>query len=160
MITDILITDRTQADVDYVEELKAKWLAGTITNAEKAEWMAGLKGAYNATDLNRVGSMVEYLANALNSTGRSVTVTAKQDWAVSDIPTQAQMNAFLTDLTLLKSNSTQTIPNVPSSMNNLDIETANRIEQILVAVMNSMNRETAEDYRCSDYAFSGVEGGL
>lgn len=159
MITDTLITDRTQSDVDRVEELKAKWLNGTITAAEKTEWMAGLKGAYNYTDLNRVGTVVEYLANALNSSGRSVAVTAKKNWTVSDIPTQAQMTAFLNDLTLLKRNSTQSVPNVPSTMNNLNIQTANRIEQILIAVMDSFNYENAEFERCG-YATCGVEGGL
>lgn len=159
MITDRLITDRTQADVDRVYELKAKWLNGTITNSEKEEWLACLKGAYNYTDLNRVGAAVKYLADALTSSGHPVAVVAKSDWTVYDIPTQAQMSAFLNDLTLLKRNSIRAIPDVPSSMNNLNYQTANRIEEILVAVMNSMNYETAEFDRCG-YATCGVEGGL
>lgn len=159
MITDNLITDRTQADVDRVAELKAKWLAGTITAEERTEWLAGLKGAYNYTDLNRIGNTVKYLADALNSSGRSVTVVAKRDWTVADIPTNAQMTAFLNDLTLLKRNYSGITLAVPTSMNNLDFETANRIEQILVAVMDAFNFENAEFVRCG-YATCGVEGGL
>ena len=159
MITDNLITDRTQADVDRVAELKAKWLAGTITAEERTEWLAGLRGAYNYTDLNRIGETVKYLADALNSSGRSVTVVAKRDWTVADIPTNAQMTAFLNDLTLLKRNYSSITLAVPTSMNNLDFETANRIEQILVAVMDAFNFENAEFVRCG-YATCGVEGGL
>ena len=59
-----LITDRTQADVDCVRQLAAKgWAA--MTAEERAAWNGGLKGAYNASDLNRVGSAVEYVANRL-----------------------------------------------------------------------------------------------
>lgn len=45
-IIDTLITDRTAADVACVNELAAKGYAG-MTAAELAEWLAGMKGAYN-----------------------------------------------------------------------------------------------------------------
>lgn len=64
-VIDDLIYDRTQADVDRVYELKGKILAGglsALTDAEKTEYMAGMKGAYNYTDLNRVGQAVSYIA--------------------------------------------------------------------------------------------------
>lgn len=159
MITDNLITDRTQADVDRVEELKGKWLSGTITDAEKTEWLAGMKGAYNYTDLNRIGSTVKYIANYINSSDGSVSVTGKDNWAMADIPTQAQMTAFLNDLTLLKNTTSGITLQVPQNMNNLTYQTANRIEEILVAVMDKWNYKTAEYERCG-YAICGVEGGL
>ena len=49
-IIDTLVTDRTQADVERVRELAAKGFAA-MTAAERAEWLAGMKGAYNAADL-------------------------------------------------------------------------------------------------------------
>ena len=159
MIIDNLITDRTQADVDRVVELTGKFLAGTITGAEKAEYMAGMKGAYNYTDLNRVGEAVAYVASIMNQSGRSVSVTAKQNWTISDIPTIAQMTAFLNDLTLLKANTTATIPNVPQSMDRLTFQTANQIEQLLIGAYNSIIRDGANWDRCG-IAVSGVEGGL
>ena len=159
MIIDTLITNRTQADVDYVNTLTAKWLAGTITNDEKTEWLAGLKGAYNYTDLNRVGEAVEYVADILNQSGRSVSPTAKQDWTVADIPTVTQMSAFLSDLTLLKSSVRGVTIQVPSNMNNLDYQTANRIEQLILAVYNAINRERADSEICG-IAICGVEGVL
>lgn len=158
MIIDTLITNRTQADVDRVTELTQKFLLGTITTEEKAEYMAGLKGAYNYTDLNRVGEAVAYIANIMNQSGHSVSVTAKQDWTVEDIPTLAQMTAFLTDLSLLKTNSTATTQ-VPSNMDRLTYQRANQIEQLLIEAYNSIIREGADWEKCG-IAISGLEGGL
>ena len=58
MELDNLIFDRTAADVQRVKTLTGKLSAGTATEEEKAEWLAGMKGAYNAADLNRVGAAV------------------------------------------------------------------------------------------------------
>lgn len=90
-IIDTLVTDRTQADVERVRELAAKGFAA-MTAAERAEWLAGMKGAYNAADLNRVGTALNYLAARLSSIcGRSIAAwTAKTDWAVTDIITASQ----------------------------------------------------------------------
>lgn len=89
-IIDSLITDRTAADVARVNELAAKGFAA-MTAAEQAEWLAGMNGAYNAADLNRVGTALNYLAGRLGAIcGRSITWTAKTDWAVTDIITASQ----------------------------------------------------------------------
>lgn len=61
-----LVTDRTQADVERVRELAAKGFSA-MTSDEQAEWLAGMKGAYNASDLNRVGTALNYLAGRLAS---------------------------------------------------------------------------------------------
>ena len=53
-----LITDRTQADVD-------------VRNS---------KGAYNASDLNRVGSAMNYLADRLKEYGYDPHISPKADW--------------------------------------------------------------------------------
>lgn len=93
-IIDTLITDRTQADVERVKALAAKGFAA-MTAAEQAEWLAGMKGAYNASDLNRVGTALNYLAGRLGAIcGKSITWTAKTDWAVTDIPTASQAEAY------------------------------------------------------------------
>ena len=57
-VIDTLVYDRTQADVERVFTLKNKILTGgltALTAEEKAEYMAGMKGAYNYGDMNRVG---------------------------------------------------------------------------------------------------------
>lgn len=89
-----LVTDRTQADVERVRELAAKGFAA-MTSDEQAEWLAGMKGAYNASDLNRVGTALNYLAGRLASIcGKSITWTAKTDWAVTDIPVASQAETY------------------------------------------------------------------
>ena len=89
-IIDTLVTDRTQADVERVKALAAKGFSA-MTADEQAEWLAGMKGAYNAADLNRVGTALNYLAGRLGAIcGRSITWTAKTDWAATDIATASQ----------------------------------------------------------------------
>lgn len=155
-VIDTLITDRAQSDVDRVTALIEKGCS-SWTAAELAEWNAGMKGAYNASDLNRVGQAVAYLAQAataliadvaayLAAAGvasdaifkpyDSVTVTAKQDWTVSDVPSPAQMQAYLADILELRGLLTMPdgTPAVPDSMNSLTVDRANNIEKILIAV--------------------------
>lgn len=66
-----LITDRTAADVARVQTLAAKNYAA-MTDAEKAEWDADMKGAYNASDLNRVNAALEDLKTQLEGAGYAV----------------------------------------------------------------------------------------
>lgn len=89
-----LVTNRTQADVERVRELAAKGFAA-MTADEQAEWLAGMKGTYNASDMNRVGTALNYLAARLSSIcGRSIAWTAKTDWAVTDIPAASQAETY------------------------------------------------------------------
>lgn len=93
-IIDDLVTDRTQADVERVKALAAKGFAA-MTAAERAEWLTGMKGAYNASDLNRVGTALNYLAGRLGPIcGKIITWTAKTDWAVTDIITDTQAETY------------------------------------------------------------------
>ncbi len=162
-VIDNLIFDRTQADVDRVYELKNKILSGglsSLTDAEKTEYMAGLKGAYNYTDLNRVGEAVSYLAQQMKtlaeqvaaySEGKgaggdvsgvlpydpdSIAVSPKTDWAVTDIPTQSEMEAYVNDLVALRAQFElpASAPTVPANMRNLTFSTANDIEYLLYLI--------------------------
>lgn len=72
-VIDNLITDRTSSDVSRWSELKSKGWSG-MTEAEKAEWSAGMKGAYKYTDLNRVNEAMVYLQNRLRGYGYLVDV--------------------------------------------------------------------------------------
>ena len=69
-----LIYDRTAEDVERALALAKKAEAGTLTDAEKAEWLAGMKGCYNASDMNRVEAAVKSIAAALNAAGYAVAV--------------------------------------------------------------------------------------
>ena len=70
---DELIYDRTQTDVTYAAELNRKLGRGeALTSQELVDWNAGLKGAYNANDLNRVDAAVRELGGMLTAAGYPV----------------------------------------------------------------------------------------
>lgn len=139
-----LITDRTQADVDRVRQLAQKGF-GNMTADEKTEWLNGLKGAYNASDLNRVGAAVAYVAGRLTGYGYAVSVDPRQDWQVTDIPTQESMTAYLADVAALRAALTVAAgtPAVPEDMERLTWQEANNIEQILLDVDELLTRMAA-----------------
>ena len=147
-----LITNRTQADVDRVATLTARVSAGTATAAEQTEWASDLKGAYNANDLNRVGAAVAYVAGRLNGYGYAVTVTPKQDWTVSEIPTQESMTSYLADVAALRGAIAvmASTPPTPASANNLTWQEANNIEQILLDVDELLTRMAAAWFYSGD----------
>lgn len=70
-----LVYDRTAEDVERALALAKKAEAGTLTDAEKTEWLAGMKGCYNASDMNRVEAAVKSIAAELNAAGYAVEVT-------------------------------------------------------------------------------------
>jgi hypothetical protein len=61
------ITDRTQADIDRVKEIAVKARTGTWTEEEQQEWAAGMKGALNYTDYNRIESGIKELAGIVGA---------------------------------------------------------------------------------------------
>lgn len=134
-IIDTLITDRTESDVNYAAQLAQKGWAAMTAN-ERTAWIAGLKGSYNATDLNRVGAAVAYVAAELSGIGYSVSVNPKTDWAETDIPTIAQMQTYLDDIGAIRAalSVPSGIPSVPDSMAQLNYTKANHIERILVEI--------------------------
>ena len=134
-VIDTLVTDRTEADVSRYSELRDKGWA-EMTTAEKAEWVAGMKGAYNASDLNRVASAMSYLSQRFASAGYSVPVSSPTDWANGDIPTKGDMDTYLDDLRRIRAALAvmDTTPSAPGSMDYLTWAKANDIEKILADV--------------------------
>ena len=130
-----LITDRTQEDVNRALYLRSKWVGGawTGTQDELAEWNTDLKGSYNASDLNRVGNAMLYLAERMNACGYSVTVSPKPDFAEGYAPKESEMDQYLADLSMLRGvlPLPESTPEVPDDMKELTYIEANNIEQIL-----------------------------
>lgn len=127
-----LVTDRTQADVERVRELAAKGFAA-MTAEEQAEWLAGMKGAYNASDLNRVGTALNYLAGRLDAIcGRSIAWTAKTDWAATDIITASQAEEYRKQVQSIRDALAYPAgtPDAPQ-LGRLTYTDANNIERIL-----------------------------
>lgn len=88
---------------------------------------------YNASDLNRVGEAIRYLADELFARGYEIRVSPKTDWAECDIPLASQMAQYIEDLRKIRETLTQppTTPLLPESMAGLTYTGANDIESIL-----------------------------
>lgn len=130
---DDLIFDRTQSDADRVNYLASLWQNGTFTGTttELSEWVSDLKGAYNASDLNRVGSAVEYLTDTLYSMGYNVPTVPKDDWTETDIPVQSQMDIYINNIQLLRDILPYVAPDAPETAAGLSYQSSNNIEEIL-----------------------------
>lgn len=129
-----LVIDRTKADVDAGNQ----------------------KGAYNASDLIRVGEAVAYLAGVLNGYGYAVAVSPKTDWTAQDTPTEAQMQRYLADVSALRAALAvmETTPEVPADMAKLTYAEANNIEQILKDIDRLLTNMAAV-WLCSGDVYSG-----
>ena len=138
------------ADDTYAVALTAVTAAGTSTNFEltlyyglltlitdrTAEDVANKteKGFYNASDLNRVGAAVQYIAERFAEQGYAVTVSPKTDWLASDIPTASELETYRQNIATLRALLAvmPTTPEAPDSMAGLTYTEANSIEQILL----------------------------
>lgn len=135
-----LITDRTAADVLRVKELERKGLAN-MTLSEKTEYLDGLKGAYNFTDLNRVNAAYEIIGAMLTDIGEITHYTVKKDWTLYDIPAKAQLTAYIDIIKDIRSRlkTVQPLPEAPDDVDNFTFEEANAIEKILLIVEETIN---------------------
>lgn len=149
----VLITDRTQQDVDRIWELAKKLNAGTATVEELAEWNSiVLKGSYDYTDLNRVGDAVQYLSEILKSHGYDCQVSPKLDWSESGRGAPSDMAQYLQNVQTLRGILTllPETPNVPADMEKLTWQEANAIEQILVDLESTIKTMLKTRVACGD----------
>lgn len=135
-----MITDRTQQDVDRAKFLATKdW--HDMTEEERAEWLSPMKGTYNYTDLNRVETAVQYLTGELNKYGYLSTRPTTRSWSMTDLPSEADFERYLNNVVLIRNALTvwKTTPSVPTDMKRFDHNKANDLEQILVDVDRLLN---------------------
>lgn len=139
-----LIYDRTAEDVERALALAKKAEAGTLTDAEKAEWLAGLRGCYNATDLNRVEAAVKLLSAALTAAGYPVEITPAlkgskaedREWQEGDIVRRAQWTTYLDNVQRLR-DAYYTLAEtgqLPKPEDKLGYVGANNIEKVLADI--------------------------
>ena len=180
-VIDQLIFNRTAEDVERVKTLKAQIMQNglsSLSSAERAEYMAGMRGAYNYTDMNRVGTAVAYIAERMTALPgqlqvyrqthgvaedsvydlpydpSAVSVIPKTDWSVSDIPTQTQIRTYLANISNLRSILTlpSDTPSPPSNLNGMTYTIANNLERILYVVYQRFAEIEAEWYNLIDRA--------
>ena len=146
-----LITDRTAGDVARLRELLAKPV-NSWTTADRSEFNAANKGAYNYIDMNRVENAVQTLADLLNANGYPVEIlSVKTNWAESSVPTATDLTRYLENVRRIRDAfyTLHTTPQVPSSMKGLTYDKANAIEQVLTDVDVLLNNMIAS------YTYSG-----
>lgn len=142
-----LVYDRTAEDVAEVRRLLAKLDPETgdgLTAAEQAKWDAGLKGAYNFTDLNRVESAVKTLAAALTAAGYPVEITPvlkgskaeDREWQEGDVLYRPQWTTYLANVQALR-DAYYTLAEtgeLPTPEDKLKYTGANTIEKVLADI--------------------------
>lgn len=149
-----LITDRTQTDYDeWLELSQISW--ADMTAAQKAIWSVPMKGAYNYTDLNRVGTALLALQTLLAGYGYSVSIDARTDYANGEWPTETDMAAYVQSISNIRSALAvfETTPAAPTCMDDGTVTVWNNIEQILADVeMLIINMVAAWHYAGEIYA--------
>lgn len=128
-----LITDRTHADCERARYLIDKVHAGaTLTDAERAEYLGGLRGAYTmAHDWNRVESEVQNLSQRMG-----FVLETKTGWTYSDIATTAEIERYLGNVRVL-ANAVELppdAPEIPTVDDWIGYRIANAIERLLQIV--------------------------
>lgn len=126
-----LITDRTHADCERARYLIDKVHAGeTLTEAERAEYFGGLRGAYTmAIDWNRVETEVEEISEAFG-----MGLETKTDWTYQDIATREEIERYLFNIEHIRMHikTDEIIPETPKIEEWIDYRGANAIEKILL----------------------------
>lgn len=150
-----LITDRTSNDVSYVKELIAK--GDGMSTEELSQWLAGLKGYYCFTDLNRVENAVYFVNNRLIDIGiDDLPISIKNTWVIADIPTKAEMFRYLNNVKSIRGaiSLPETAPELPSNMERLNYEAANNIEMVLLCV-DAQIAKIRQNFIYSNEIYSG-----
>ena len=155
-----LVYDRTQTDVDRVYTLKNKILTGglaALSAEEKAEYLSGMKGAYNYTDFNRLGEAIAYLVERMKELDiHDSSIIPKVDWVMGDTPTQSQVSNLLSCLKKLRAKLSlpDDAPSVPNSLDKLTYQTANDMELLLWMIYQRITQTTAA-FRYSGTMYCG-----
>ena len=152
-----LITDRTQADFERWRTLRDKGFEA-MTEEERAEFAGDMKGAYNASDLNRVGYALNYVKNRLTQAGYllGIEFNAVTNWAENEIPTGEQFTAYIKAVETIRAALARkaTTPRTPADVGGLDVQGANDIEQILLDVEDQINKMLLSRVYCAE-VYSG-----
>lgn len=133
MIIDTLITDRTADNVEEWNALRQLGLPG-MTEEQLATWNAGMKGAYKASDFNRVSEAYNYLASIMQTLGLISSYTPlKTTWQRGETPLVENRASYINGITQLK-NAVSASGNLPDSLDALTYADANNIEKVLINV--------------------------
>lgn len=130
------ITDRTILDIDKLQEYDEIGYQN-LTEDQKSEWMLGMRGALNASDLNRIESNQEYILNLLSG---QYSLLFKTDWAMTDFVEESDEDRILSNLKTLMQpfdfNDQTVAPDKPLNY----FEKINQIEIIILQMYDKYNQ--------------------
>ena len=153
-----LITDRKQSDVDRAKQLieKAKNIEN-LSSSELEEYLGGLKGCYNISDLNRVENAVQYISDLLNSLGYENEVNTKL-WEFGEMFTSEHVERYLQNIKNIRSAITvsSNVPEVPLSYK--PYINANKIEEILYKINELIGKMVYVFRYTNTFNLGGMEG--
>lgn len=148
------IYDRTQADVDYVNELRRiGWQ--NMTQKQREEWLGGLKGCLNTSDLKRIENDIYVIAQLLK-----VRLQTNKD-NLPEIPDNLYFQQMLDNVEKLRGlgyihADTPLTPRQPLNT----YQKINDIEHILHDIYEVYNANNSHFYYCGTEIFAGEENGL
>ena len=126
------ITDRTTLDIDKLQEYDEIGYKN-LTTEQKNEWLSGMKGALNSSDLNRIESNQQYIFTLLSN---QYILTFKTNWLMTDFVEDSDENRILMNLkTLMQPFNFEEEPQVPEKPLNY-FEKINQIENIILQMYN------------------------
>lgn len=143
------VYDRTQADVDEAEMMISCRGIANLTSAERQQWLAGLKGCLNRSDLKRIENDI-YVISSMLQTG----LASRKD-CIPDIPDREYFDALLNDVNTLRNvgyrySDTPTVPvqpiNTYSKLN--DIE--HILHDIYYVYMTNYKYYAGDEIYCGD----------
>lgn len=148
-----LVYDRTADDVAEALRLMQKAFAGTLTDEEKTVWLAGMKGTYDAIDMNRVAAAVSTLSGLLNAAGYKNEVSA-QNFVEGEDSTDEKYSVYLSNVQTLRDAIAvrATTPELPAADAKLDYIGANNIEKILADLDELLGWMTYSRKYCGTFA--------
>lgn len=144
------VTDRSQSDVDRVLELLEKgW--DNFSTGEKTEWLAGMKGALNRSDMERIQNNIQLLSDVLEL-GLAIK-------AVPDHPNETFLSSIITNTEIIRNayvihTDTPETPSMPVNT----YQKLNDIEKILEDVHGILLNNF--HYYCGTEVYAGDETGM
>lgn len=148
------VFDRTEEDVRLAHGMKYKRYTN-LTDPEKAQWNAGLKGAINAADLNRIENNMKAIASEI------IVPVSTRSWGRTDIPRHSDYARLLSNLTKIRAGYglMSDTPPVPAHPLNT-FQKWNDIEKILYGVHYVFTHSTEDVYYCDTEVYTGEGVGI
>lgn len=152
----VFVYDRTKEDVLRAVELNGKYLGLEITREEKDEWMAGIKGALNAYDLQRI----EWNTRLIGDFELVKLHFEVKEWGRKDIPRASDFSRILENIHRIRDTGFRLAgtPDVPTQPLN-DYGKWNAVERIMHDAVLAYSRHVRNYYYCGE-AYAGERIGV